>query len=37
MDISEKEKQKTVEYQGTFKIDVKNIDKIIKSIWSSIY
>ena len=37
MNISEKEAQKTVEYQETLKIDVENIDKNIKTIWIPIY
>ena len=37
MYISEKEYQKTVEYQETLKVDVKNINKNIKTIWIQIY
>ena len=37
IDISEKENQKNVGYQETLKIDVKNIDKTIKTIRRQIY
>ena len=37
MNISEKEEQETVGCQETLKIDVKNIDKNIKTIFIPIY
>ena len=36
MKISEKEEHKTVEYQETLKIDLKNINKNIKTTWKQI-
>ena len=37
MNISDEEEQKTVVYQENLKIDVKNINKNIKTIWRPIY
>ena len=37
MNISDKEEKKFVGYHENFKIDVKNIDKTIKTIWRPMY